>query len=57
VPDPNLERVDSFASGLQTVEDPAGIGEGTRIAALQAEERQHLREEPSGVRGDRHRAR
>lgn len=57
VPDPNLERVDSFASSLQPVEDPAGVGEGTFVAAAEPDQRQHPGEELSGVRPYRHRAR
>jgi hypothetical protein len=49
VPDPNLERVDSFASSLQAVEDPAGVGQGARVAAVEPEESQHSGEERRAV--------
>lgn len=49
VPDAKLERVDLLASSLQIVEDPAGVGEGTRVPAVEADEREDPPEELPGV--------
>ena len=57
MPDANLERVDSLACSLEIVEDPAGIGEGTRVSTVEAEERENLPEELPGVGCCRHRIR
>jgi hypothetical protein len=46
-----------LASSLQIVEDPSGVGEGTRVSAVEAEERENLPEEPPGIGGCRHRVR
>jgi hypothetical protein len=53
--DPNLERVDLFASLVQTVEDSLGVRERAIVAAVEAHEREYLRtgvgeppEPPSG---------
>jgi hypothetical protein len=55
VPDAKLERVDLFASSLQIVEDPAGIGEGAGVPTLEAEQCEHLPEElPRGRRYRHH---
>jgi len=57
VPDSNLERVDLVARGLQIVEDPTGVGDGTRIAAVEPDQRQDLPEETPWFRRYRHRDR
>jgi hypothetical protein len=38
--DPNLERVDLFASPVQTVEDSLGVRERAIVAAVDAHERE-----------------
>jgi hypothetical protein len=55
--DPNLERVDLFASPVQTVEDSLGVRERAIVAAVEAHEREYLREQVSGNRRSRHRDR
>jgi hypothetical protein len=48
--DPNLERVDLFASLVQTVEDSLGVRERAIVAAVEAHEREYLPEQVSGNR-------
>jgi hypothetical protein len=55
--DPNLERVDLFASPVQTVEDSLGVRERAIVAAVEAHEREYLPEQVSGNRRSRHRDR
>jgi hypothetical protein len=57
VRDPNLERVDLFASPMQTVEDSLGVRERAIVAAVEAHEREYLPEQVSGNRRSRHRDR
>jgi hypothetical protein len=54
--DPNLERVDLFASTVQSVEDSLGVRERAIVAAAEAHERECLAEQVSGNRLSRHRA-
>jgi hypothetical protein len=51
----HLERVDFLAGSLQAVEDPAGVGERTRVPAVETEERENGVDEPPGIRWFRHR--
>lgn len=44
-----LERVDFLAGSLQTVEDPAGVGERTRVPAVEPEEPENRADEPPGI--------
>jgi hypothetical protein len=53
--DPNLERVDLFASTVQSVEDSLGVRERAIVAAAEAHERECLAEQISGNRLSRHR--
>jgi hypothetical protein len=55
--DPNLERVDLFASPVQTVEDSLGVRERAIVAAVETHEREYLPEQVSGNRRSRHRDR
>ena len=53
--DPNLERVDLFASTVQSVEDSLGVRERVIVAAAEAHEREYLAEQVSGNRLSCHR--
>jgi hypothetical protein len=55
VREPKLELVDFLAGSSQTVEDPAGVCERTRVAAVETEERENRVDEPPGIRWCRHR--
>jgi len=55
--DPNFERVDLFASPVQSVEDSLGVRERAIVAAAEAHEREYLPEQVSGNRRSRHRVR
>ena len=46
--DPNLERVDLFASLMQTVEDALGVRERAIVAAVEAHDHEYLVEQVSG---------
>jgi len=43
--DPNFERVDLFASPVQSVEDSLGVRERAIVAAIEAHEREYLGEQ------------
>ena len=53
--DPNLERVNLFASSVQSVEDSLGVRERTIVAAVEAHDHEYLVEQVSGNRRNRHR--
>jgi len=55
--DPNLERVDQFASPVQSVEDSLGVRERAIVAAVEAHDGEYLREQVSRNRRSRHRVR
>jgi hypothetical protein len=55
VREPKLERIDLLAGSLQSVEDPAGVVERTRVTAAETEERENRADEPPGIRWCRHR--
>jgi len=53
--DPNLERVDLFASPVQPVEDSLGVRESALVPAVEAHDHEYLAEQVSGNRRNRHR--
>jgi len=53
--DPNLERVDLFASPVQPVEDSLGVRKRALVPAVEAHDHEYLAEQVSGNRRDRHR--
>jgi hypothetical protein len=55
--DPNLERVDLFASPVQSVEDSLGVRERAIVAAAEAHDHEYLAEQVSGNRRSLHRVR
>jgi len=57
VPDPNLERVDLFTSGLEILEDAAGGGERTGVPAVETEDLEDRAEQTPGIGCCRHRLR
>jgi hypothetical protein len=54
VPDPNLERVDPFASSLLIVEDPADVGDRACVPAVESEACENPAQESPGVGCCRH---
>jgi hypothetical protein len=57
VRDPHLECVNLLATTVQSVEDSLSVRERTVVATVETHEREQLREQLSGSRRNRHRAR